>query len=350
MANTKRKNLIVVLSVLCAISIICLMVALAFCSDNNNEYLPANIPLETKDETEVISLSVGEAVSASDDSLSKTITAVVSPTINNNSLVDWSLSWQSADSDFAKGKNVGDYMLVTPLTDGSLTAIVSCTQPFGETIILRVQSRVKTNVYATCRLEYIKRFENFTVSVTNDNVSVSKINFSDDSSLYHFDFDGVFSLGTVSSGDVSYSVRFADSFVSAMTFQNNDGKFYLQTTDLKINDVFALNTAFPTYDNLNVGRDDFSTFATGVQFCIQLGLAPHVSNKEKSISLIETFNALAKKRLEAYSGHVIVITATWTDSLLGQTKTATKYIDKGSAQFESLNISSLAFADNTLNF
>ena len=89
MANTKRKNLIVVLSVLCAISIICLMFAFAFCSDNNNEYLPADIPLETKDETEVISLSVGEAVSASDDSLSKTITAVVSPTINNNSLVDW---------------------------------------------------------------------------------------------------------------------------------------------------------------------------------------------------------------------------------------------------------------------
>lgn len=106
MANTKRKNLIVVLSVLCAISIICLMVALAFCSDNNNEYLPADIPLETKDETEVISLSVGEAVSASDDSLSKTITAVVSP-IPNCSTIIITISFRKF------GMSVSAYLQVT---------------------------------------------------------------------------------------------------------------------------------------------------------------------------------------------------------------------------------------------
>ena len=48
-----------------------------------------------------------------------TITATVEPAETTNKAVDWSIAWANADSAWASGKTVTDYVTVTPSESGS---------------------------------------------------------------------------------------------------------------------------------------------------------------------------------------------------------------------------------------
>lgn len=72
-----------------------------------------------------VTLSAGIAFTASDSetgakSVSKTITATVLPVDAPDKSVDWSLTWCVP----LEGEDVGDYLSVTPQSDGALTATV----------------------------------------------------------------------------------------------------------------------------------------------------------------------------------------------------------------------------------
>ncbi len=86
-----------------------------------------------------------------------TITATVEPAETTNKAVDWSIAWANADSAWASGKTVTDYVTVTPSASGSLTATVECKQAFGEQVIVTCTSRGNTELTATCTVDYIKK-------------------------------------------------------------------------------------------------------------------------------------------------------------------------------------------------
>ena len=86
-----------------------------------------------------------------------TLTATVSPETADNKAVDWSVAFVNPSSSWAKGKNVADYVTVTPTSDGALTANVNCLKAFGEQIKVTVTSRVNSEAKAECTLDYARR-------------------------------------------------------------------------------------------------------------------------------------------------------------------------------------------------
>lgn len=71
--------------------------------------------------------------------------------------IDWSIAWVNADSDWAKGRTVTDYMTVTPTADGATTAAVACLNAFGEQIIVTASVRDVANINAQITYDYERR-------------------------------------------------------------------------------------------------------------------------------------------------------------------------------------------------
>ena len=74
--------------------------------------------------TKHVKLMAATPMVASENSVSQTLVATITPSTATNKKVDWSVSW--LDSSAAGGKTVTDYVTVTPLSDGSLTATLTC--------------------------------------------------------------------------------------------------------------------------------------------------------------------------------------------------------------------------------
>lgn len=81
------------------------------------------------------------------------LTATITPSTALDKTVDWSVAWQDASSNFASGKNVTDYVTVTPTSDGALTANVVCKSAFGSKIVVSVSSR-SNGLTARCTVDY----------------------------------------------------------------------------------------------------------------------------------------------------------------------------------------------------
>lgn len=99
-----------------------------------------------------------------------TLTAVILPEDAGNKLVDWTESFANASSSWASGKDVTDYVTVTPASDGALTASVECLQAFGEQIIITVTSRENSEVSACKPCDYVQTLTAYTVSLGDFNL------------------------------------------------------------------------------------------------------------------------------------------------------------------------------------
>jgi hypothetical protein len=85
------------------------------------------------------------------------LTATVTPSDAGNQALDWSIAWVNANSAWAKGKTVTDYVTVIPATAGGRTATVSCLQAFGEQIKITVKSKADSSKFANCMVDYAQR-------------------------------------------------------------------------------------------------------------------------------------------------------------------------------------------------
>ena len=111
-----------------------------------------------------------------------TIQATVKPDNATNKNVSWSVSFLNANSAWAKGKNVNDYVTVTPQSEGSNIATVECLQPFGEQIKITVTSLSNPNAKAESRVDFAKRIVSvpFEVACSEENYSLRYLDFSMD--------------------------------------------------------------------------------------------------------------------------------------------------------------------------
>ena len=91
-----------------------------------------------------------QAVTAADNSVSKTITATVLPATASNKYVDWSVAW----GDDTNETDVTQYVTVTPASNGSTVATVTCKQPFTGNIIVTVTTR-ENGYQASCVVTYV---------------------------------------------------------------------------------------------------------------------------------------------------------------------------------------------------
>lgn len=87
-----------------------------------------------------------------------TLTATITPNDATYQQVDWTAEFAS-NSGWASGKNVSEYVTVTPSSDGALTATAECKKAFGEQIVITVTSRRNSEAHASCTCNYVKRVE-----------------------------------------------------------------------------------------------------------------------------------------------------------------------------------------------
>ena len=86
-----------------------------------------------------------------------TLTAMITPSDADNKGVDWSVAFVNPSSAWASGKTVTEYVTITPQSDGSLTATVTCLKAFGEQVKITVISRDYSEIKADCTVDYAKK-------------------------------------------------------------------------------------------------------------------------------------------------------------------------------------------------
>lgn len=100
-----------------------------------------------------IALFTSRAVRLASGNDQRTLTAVVKPE-NAAQSVRWSVSFKDASSTWATGKDANDYIGVEYSLSDTHVATVTCKQAFGEQIIIKVESTVDANKYATATCDY----------------------------------------------------------------------------------------------------------------------------------------------------------------------------------------------------
>lgn len=120
------------------------------------------------------------AITGESKSNSATIQANIKPDNATNKNVSWSVAFVNPQSAWATGKNVSDYVTVTPQSPGSNIATVECLKPFGEQIKLTVVSESNPEAKAESTVDFAKRILKvpFDISCGEENYSVTGKDFS----------------------------------------------------------------------------------------------------------------------------------------------------------------------------
>ena len=100
-----------------------------------------------------------------------TLSAYISPEDAANHGVDWELSFDNPNSTWANGKDVNDYVYMSPSEDTKSNNI-ACLQPFGNAIIVTAKSQDNPDISATCRLEYSQKVTAATLNIGNIKVNL----------------------------------------------------------------------------------------------------------------------------------------------------------------------------------
>ena len=170
-----------------------------------------------------------------------TVTATVKPDSAVNKNVDWTVSWQNPESEFATGKTATDYVTAQPSSDGSTTAVISCLAPFGEQIKVSVISRANPGAYAVMTVDYEKKVSGVSAIATNEDYTFSGTTLKlDDSSGWsnsdknysdYWDLTYTYSEGTLDPASVTkveYYVKSSDELSQTVSSAKTE---YVQMTD-----------------------------------------------------------------------------------------------------------------------
>lgn len=122
------------------------------------------------------------AITGESKSNSATIQANIKPDNATNKNVSWSVAFVNPQSAWATGKNVSDYVMVTPQSPGSNIATVECLNAFGEQIKITVTSESNPEAKAETTVDFAKRILKvpFDVQCFEENYSVMDKDFSMD--------------------------------------------------------------------------------------------------------------------------------------------------------------------------
>lgn len=138
-----------------------------------------------------------EVIEDESGNLTTVITATITPDNATNKLVDWSLEWTNAESEFAQGKDVSDYMTIATAEDGALSATLTCLQAFGEQIKVKVVLRANNDITASATCDYVKRVESATVAKSAELIDLSDITVGATANYGAGTLDGEFAISYV---------------------------------------------------------------------------------------------------------------------------------------------------------
>lgn len=160
---------------LCAVMIVALILGLYYGLGSMSKQINSptasvddNSPLVIDCEsTSDIMLTSGVATTASDGITTQTITAsIVADDVVVDKTLSWTASFKNANSNWASGKSVSDYVTLTP-NDTTLSCDVKCLSAFGEQIIVTATAKNNSSAHASATVDYIKRIEKITFNSLN---------------------------------------------------------------------------------------------------------------------------------------------------------------------------------------
>ena len=122
------------------------------------------------------------AITGASEYSSVTIQATVKPDDATNKNVSWTVAFVNPESDWAKGKNVSDYISITPQSADSNIATVECLNAFGEQIKITVTSEANPEAKAETTVDFAKRVLKvpFDVQCFEENYSLMNKDFAMD--------------------------------------------------------------------------------------------------------------------------------------------------------------------------
>lgn len=148
------------------------------------------------EQIEASGILLSAAIASADESgVTQRFTATITPSDATNQKVNWSVAFKNAGSEWANGKNISDYVTVTPTSDGSLNADVTCKAAFGEQIILTVTSRDNAEAKATATVDYRKKVIDCEIKLNGSDSDV--VDFSLAGTSYNITATPVMSVGTL---------------------------------------------------------------------------------------------------------------------------------------------------------
>ncbi len=182
-----------------------------------------------------------------------TLVATAEPSYAANKEVDWYVSFENAESVWANGKNATDYVTVTPIEDGSLTANVVCNEAFAEKIVITVVSRANPSIKDTCTVDYARRVEGLSIKIGND------ITLTPGDNYVPFEVaSGHAGVG----GDITFNVEFSEIYtidsLGDMSTDLNEwgcGAYEINNVLEGVNSEGVQYKAAPMYSELNVGMN-----------------------------------------------------------------------------------------------
>lgn len=148
------------------------------------------------EQIEASGILLSAAIASADESgVTQRFTATITPSDATNKKVDWSVAFKNAGSEWANGKNISDYVTVTPTSDGSLNADVTCKAAFGEQIILTVTSRENAEAKATATVDYRKKVIDCEIKLNGSDSGL--VDFSTAGTSYEITATPIISVGTI---------------------------------------------------------------------------------------------------------------------------------------------------------
>ena len=186
---------------------------------------------------QAVSLSMNSAaVTAANGSVSKTLTAYVYPEDAKNKAVDWTIEWMDTE----ETKDISEYLTLTPDSDGSATARLTCLQAFDGEALVTVTSR-EGAFFDTCQVLFVGNPT--TLSVDCDNLTEKTGSFGKyyeigASNTYTFDITPGNVFGTVGAEcNYTFEVKGHGSFKTQTQYYYtvNDGKTWEEGTEQTVN-------------------------------------------------------------------------------------------------------------------
>ena len=199
---------------------------------------------------------------------SVTIQATVKPDNATNKSVSWSVEFVNPTSAWATGKNVTDYVAVTPQSTGSNIATVECLQPFGEQIKITVTSESNVNAKAECTVDFAKRINQvlFDISCAEKDYFKEENDFSADALYLDVGLDWELWLDAPNCIYTAYTVN--DAFEETFEIYANedvieqftaDTGFFPEMSVLEkdVDGDVICGSLFDTLDGINWGEPEF---------------------------------------------------------------------------------------------
>ena len=172
-----------------------------------------------------------------------TLSAYISPEDAANHGVDWELSFDNPNSTWANGKDVNDYVYMSP-SDDTKSNNIACLQPFGNAIIVTAKSQDNPDISATCRLEYSQKVTAATLNIGN-----IKVNLGGNTEVKYEVSQAVNGPGGAITAEITtndvYTV--AENYTKAVTFSipsDTEQWFHvkdLSPTNVKLTEDISLN-------------------------------------------------------------------------------------------------------------